>query len=115
MKQYVEKIRDCLDGKNVESVLTELGTRFHRTIYEHLLQFQFSSFGAMFAICDVNEYRKCASEFELPLLNKLFDTLHALTNLLIVDPKNLKVVSTGEQLVCVLICFKFVNISDYNF
>lgn len=99
LKQYVDKIRDCLDGKNVEAVLTELGTRFHRVIYEHLLQFQYSSFGAMFAICDVNEYRKCASEFKLPLLNKLFDTLHALTNLLIVDPKNLKVVSTGEQLV----------------
>lgn len=99
LKQYVDKIRDCLDGKNVESVLTELGTRFQRVIYEHLLQFQYSSFGAMFAICDVNEYRKCAAAFKLPLLNKLFDTLHALTNLLIVDPKNLKIVSAGEQLV----------------
>lgn len=99
LKQYVDKIRDCLDGKNVESVLTELGTRFQRVIYEHLLQFQYSSFGAMFAICDVNEYRKCASAFKLPLLDKLFDTLHALTNLLIVDPKNLKIVSAGEQLV----------------
>ena len=99
LKQYVDKIRDCLDGKNVESGLTELGTRFQRVIYEHLLQFQYSSFGAMFAICDVNEYRKCASAFKLPLLDKLFDTLHALTNLLIVDPKNLKIVSAGEQLV----------------
>ena len=107
LKQYVDKMRDCLDGENVESALTELGTRFHRVIYEHLLQFQFSSFGAMFAICDVNEYRKCASDFKLPLLNKLFDTLHALTNLLIVDPKNLKIVSTGEQLVSY---FRLINL-----
>lgn len=111
LRQYVEKIRDCLDGKNIESVLTELGTRFHRAIYEHLLQFQFSSFGAMFAICDVNEYRKCASDFKLPLLNKLFDTLHALTNLLIVDPKNLKVVSAGEQLVSFIILNSLIWLS----
>lgn len=45
MKQYVNQIRDSLDGKNVEAVLTEFGTRFHRTIYEHLQGFQFSSDG----------------------------------------------------------------------
>ena len=27
----------------------------------------------MFAICDVNEYRRCAAEFKLPLINQLFD------------------------------------------
>ncbi|RWS25108.1 exocyst complex component 5-like protein [Leptotrombidium deliense] len=98
LNQCVEKAKDCLDGKNVEAFLTELGIRFHRVIYEHLLQFQFSSVGAMFAICDVNEYRRCAAEFRVPLLNHLFDTLHALCNLLVVAPENLKQVCTQANM-----------------
>lgn len=93
------KIKDALDGKNVDAVLTELGLRFHRLIYEHLQQFQISSVGAMFVICDVNEYRRAAAEFKLPLISQLFDTLHALCNLLVVPPENLKQVCIEDQLV----------------
>lgn len=53
----------------------------------------------MCAICDVNEYRKCVKEFKIPLVNTLFDTLHALCNLLLVKTENLKQVCTGDQLV----------------
>lgn len=38
-------IQDSLDGKNLESVLTEFGTRFHRQLFEHLQQFQYTSIG----------------------------------------------------------------------
>jgi len=98
MKSQVETIRLSLDGKNVDAVLTELGTRFHRVIYEHLQQFQYNSTGGMLAICDVREYRECVKEFESPLVLSLFDTLHALTNLLVVVPDNLKQVCHGEHL-----------------
>nr|CAD7450907.1 unnamed protein product [Timema bartmani]CAD7611176.1 unnamed protein product [Timema genevievae] len=94
----VDRIRDSLDGKNVESLMTELGVRFHRVVYEHLQQFQYNSAGAMCVICDVNEYRKCVKEFKVPLVNSLFDALHALCNLLLVKPENLKQVCTGDQL-----------------
>ncbi|XP_046434817.1 exocyst complex component 5 [Neodiprion fabricii] len=100
--QYVSTmithIRDRLDEKNVESVLTELGVRFHRVIYEHLQQFQFNSAGAMCAICDMNAYRECAKNLKVSLVTNLFDTLHALCNLLLVKPENLKQVCTGDQL-----------------
>ena len=39
------KIRSCLDGKNLETVLNDLGVRFHRVIYEHFQQFQYNSMG----------------------------------------------------------------------
>ncbi|KAK3600903.1 hypothetical protein CHS0354_013280 [Potamilus streckersoni] len=91
-------IRTNLDGKNVEVVLFEIGTRLHRVIYEHLLQFMYNSLGAMLVICDVNEYRKCVKEFKIPLVNQLFEKLHALCNLLVVVPENLKQVCSGEQL-----------------
>lgn len=53
----------------------------------------------MLAICDVNEYRKCVKEFQIPLVTQLFNTLHALCNLLVVVPENLKQVCTGEEVV----------------
>ena len=90
MSHVLQKVRDSLDGRNVDSVLQELGVRVHRVIFEHFQQFQFSIVGAMVAICDVNEYRKMAQQFRIPLLERLFEVLHALTNLLIVAPENLK-------------------------
>ncbi|XP_017767696.1 PREDICTED: exocyst complex component 5 [Eufriesea mexicana] len=94
----IRHIRSTLDGKNLNNVLTELGVRFHKVIYDHLQQFQFNSAGAMCAICDMNEYRKCVKELEIDLVTSLFDTLHALCNLLLVKPENLKQVCTGDQL-----------------
>ncbi|KAG1662389.1 Exocyst complex component 5 [Nymphon striatum] len=98
VNQQVSIIRNSLDGKNVEAALTEFGTRLHRVIFEHLQQFQYSSVGAMSVICDVNEYKKCVMDFKIPLINTLFDTLHAMCNLLVVVPENLKQVCTNDQL-----------------
>ncbi|KAL0170551.1 hypothetical protein M9458_035147, partial [Cirrhinus mrigala] len=61
--KQVERVRRSMDGKNVDTVLTELGVRFHRLIHEHLQQFSYSSMGGMLAICDVAEYRRSAKEF----------------------------------------------------
>ncbi|KAL4237391.1 Exocyst complex component 5 [Mactra antiquata] len=96
-KQH-QSIRDNLDGKNVEALLLELGTRLHRILYDHLCQFTYNSLGAMLVICDVNEYRKCVKEFGLPLVTQLFEKLHALCNLLVVVPENLTQVCGGDQL-----------------
>uniref|UniRef100_A0A667XDE1 Exocyst complex component 5 n=1 Tax=Myripristis murdjan TaxID=586833 RepID=A0A667XDE1_9TELE len=98
VSRQVERVRKSMDGKNVDTVLTELGVRFHRLIHEHLQQYSYSSMGGMLAICDVAEYRRCAKDFRVPLVLQLFDTLHALCNLLVVAPDNLKQVCSGEQL-----------------
>jgi len=93
-----DKLRDSLDGRNVECALQELGVRLHRTIYEHLMQFQFASAGAMTLICDMQEYRKCAADWKLSTVTSLFDTLHAMCNLLILPPENLRGAAMGDQL-----------------
>ncbi|CAG0885714.1 unnamed protein product [Cyprideis torosa] len=98
MTGIIQRIKDGLDGANLESTMTELGIRFHRAIYEHLLQFQYNSAGAMCVICDVNEYRHLAQEFGIPLIASLFDTLHALCNLLIVPLSNIQQICMGEAL-----------------
>ena len=38
-------IRNSLDGKNLEVVLTELGVRFHRVLLDHFSQFIYTSNG----------------------------------------------------------------------
>ena len=70
----------------------------------------FLSSGAMLAICDVNEYRKCVKDFNNPFVSQLFDTLHALCNLLLVVPDNLKQVCTGEQLVSIICFSKYYSV-----
>uniref|UniRef100_S4RL40 Exocyst complex component 5 n=1 Tax=Petromyzon marinus TaxID=7757 RepID=S4RL40_PETMA len=98
VRSQVERIRQSMDGKNVETVLTEFGLRLHRLIYEHQQQFTYNSTGGMLAICDLTEYQKCAKEFQIPLVLQLFNSLHALCNLLVVAPDNLKQMCSGEQL-----------------
>jgi hypothetical protein len=100
LNNQVEKMRDSMDGKNIDSILTELGTRLHRVIYEHILKFEYSSVGALSVTCDVGEYRKCVKDFKIPLLNTLFDTLHALCNLLLVLPTELNLYFNREELMC---------------
>ena len=93
----VEKIKDTLDGKNIEYVLLELGIRFHRVVYDHLQMFTYSS-TVLSLICDVNEYRKCVAQFKVPKVVALFDTLHAMCNLLILPPENLRSAMQGDML-----------------
>ena len=69
----------------------------------------------MLAICDVNEYRKAVKDFNIPLVTQLFDTLHALCNLLLVVPDNLTQVCTGEQLVGGATCCRVDTISAADF
>jgi len=97
VKKAIEAFQKSLDGNNVDAVLKDFGTRFHRTIYEHLQQFSFSSMGGMMAICDVNEYSKCAEHLKQPFVKSLFESLHSLCNLLVVAPENLRQVCSGDQ------------------
>lgn len=104
----IRYIRNTLDGKNLETALTELGVRFHKVIYDHLQQFQFNSAGAMCAICDMNEYRKCVKELDVDVVISSFDTLHALCNLLLVKSENLKQVCSGDQLVYLFLIYNYM-------
>lgn len=52
----------------------------------------------MVAICDLNEYRSCTKPLG-PLVAELFETLHALCNLLLVKPENMEQVCSEDSLV----------------
>lgn len=92
------QVRSKLDERNVATVLQEFGVRVHRVIYDHLLQFQYSMAGAMIAVCDINEYRHATKPLG-PFTVTLFETLHSLSNLLLVKPENLQQVCAQDSLV----------------
>lgn len=54
--------------------------------------------GTMLLIADVNEYRKCVSEWKIPELARQFEALHSLVNLMMVVPENLPVASNAQSL-----------------
>lgn len=58
LSSNIKRIRECLDSKNADLVLAELGIRFHRIIYEHLLQYTYNSAGGSSYFAYVKCYNK---------------------------------------------------------
>jgi len=54
MKKALPELRLGLDGKNLELVLTEFGTRFHKLLLDHMYQYTFSDVGKY---CLVYEFK----------------------------------------------------------
>ena len=46
----------------------------------------------------LQEYRRCVEKWKVAAVNTLFDTLHAMCNLLILPPENLRGAAQGDQL-----------------
>ncbi|VDM52299.1 unnamed protein product [Angiostrongylus costaricensis] len=81
--------RGC-DGGNLVVLQNELALRLYKLLLHHIQQFVFNSAGAMLLLCDLNEYRKCVSQWRLEAnISRQFDSMHALANLLVVLPDNL--------------------------
>lgn len=99
LKPFIAQIQRCMDGENLNAVQSDFGCRLHRVIFEHFQQFQYSTTGALVAICDVNEYRKLVRLLQSNFVTQLFDVLHALCNLLLVKHENIPEVCSGETLV----------------
>ncbi|KAK7066299.1 Exocyst complex component 5 [Halocaridina rubra] len=47
ISMVAERVKDSLDGHNLESVLLELGLRLHRTVLDHLMKFEYNSTGTV--------------------------------------------------------------------
>ncbi|CAC5396756.1 EXOC5 [Mytilus coruscus] len=114
-----------VNGKNVEVVLTELGTRLHRVIFDHLQQFQYNSLDGknvevvltelgtrlhrvifdhlqqfQYNSLDGKNVEVVLTELGTRLHRVIFDHLQQFQyNSLVVVPDNLKQVCSGEQLV----------------
>lgn len=43
----IKQIQKYLDGENLKGIIDEIGVRLHRTIFEHLQQFQYTTAGKL--------------------------------------------------------------------
>ncbi|KJE89173.1 exocyst complex component Sec10 [Capsaspora owczarzaki ATCC 30864] len=92
--QYMARQRDlivnALDGRNLEIISTELGTRCHTVLLDHLKKFTVNSLGGLVLTRDIAEYQSCMRKFNLPALIELFETLRELSAIFVVKPENLR-------------------------
>ena len=52
----------------------------------------------------LQEYRRCVADWKLGVVTALFDTLHAMCNLLILPPENLRGAAMGDQVRISIVC-----------
>jgi len=94
----VARLEQTLDGKNLTDILNEFGLRFHRLITDHVFKFEYNISGGLMMLQDISEYKKCSKKFRSATVEQLFSILHALVNLLVVVPDNLRQVITEGHL-----------------
>ncbi|CAF1151500.1 unnamed protein product, partial [Didymodactylos carnosus] len=95
---HITRLEQAFDGKNLTDVLNEYGIRFHRAIIDHVFKFEYNITGGLMMLQDISEYKKCSKKFRSLMVEQLFTILHALVNLLVVVPENLRQISTEGHL-----------------
>ncbi|KAF6780094.1 hypothetical protein AHF37_00395 [Paragonimus kellicotti] len=91
--QSIREAKQQLDGKNLKNFLAEFGLRFNRVLVEHYYGFTFSDTGGFLAMQDVTAYREVAKQFGNPAVDRLFDVLLKLMNLMLIKPENVQQVT----------------------
>lgn len=64
---------------------------------------------------DISEYKKCSKKFRSSTVEQLFSILHALVNLLVVVPDNLRQVVTEGHLVWIILKINLLIILFFLF
>ncbi|RIA92225.1 exocyst complex component Sec10-like protein [Glomus cerebriforme] len=90
LKKIQSSISQCLDGKNLEYVLIEIGVTFHSILLEHFKKFTVSAAGGLVLTKDIAKYQETITLFKIPQLDDRFEMLRQLGNLFIVKPEILK-------------------------
>ncbi|CAB4489655.1 exocyst complex component Sec10 [Rhizophagus irregularis] len=99
LKKIHSSISQCLDGKNLEYVLIEIGVTFHSILLDHFKKFQVSAAGGLVLTKDIAKYQETVALFKIPQLDDRFEMLRQLGNLFIVKPEILKSVLNEGHLV----------------
>jgi len=92
--ELLEKVRDaakqCLNGKNLEVFLTEIGVAFHVLLLDHLRKFPVNATGGLMLAKDLKSYQDTISSFSIPSLSERFEFIRQLGNVFLIQPEILK-------------------------
>ncbi|KAH7343989.1 exocyst complex component Sec10 [Rhizoctonia solani] len=100
--EMLDKFRDAakesISGKNLEYLLTEVGTSFHSLLLEHLRKFSVNETGGIMLAKDLKSYQDIISTYNIPALDERYEFLRQLGNVFLVPAQSLKSFVTESYL-----------------
>eukprot|EP00041_Stephanoeca_diplocostata_P025138 m.651600 g.651600 ORF g.651600 m.651600 type:complete len:748 (-) comp22678_c0_seq2:501-2744(-) len=90
LRRYADRLRECLNGKNLEVAFATLGTRVQAMLVAHVKHMAVNEMGAMLLIRDLNEYEKCVRRFQCAEADAMMVGLKEASSVLIVPADNLR-------------------------
>ncbi|GAB1523618.1 Exocyst complex component 5 [Rhizoctonia solani] len=100
--EMLDKFRDVAkentSGKNLEYLLTEVGTSFHSLLLEHLRKFSVNETGGIMLAKDLKSYQDTISTYNIAALDERYEFLRQLGNVFLVPAQSLKSFVTESYL-----------------
>jgi len=90
LEKVGDSARDCLSGKNLEVLLTEVGVAFHSLLLDHLRKFPVNATGGLMLAKDLKSYQDTVAAFQIPPLSERFEFIRQLGNVFLIQPEILK-------------------------
>jgi len=90
LEKVGETAKQCLNGRNLELFLTEIGVAFHNLLLDHLHKFPVNATGGLMLAKDLKSYQDTINSFSIPSLSERFEFIRQLGNVFLIQPDILK-------------------------
>jgi len=90
LEKVGESAKECLSGKNLEVLLSEVGVAFHSLLLDHLRKFPVNATGGLMLAKDLKSYQDTVATFKIPSLSERFEFIRQLGNVFLIQPEILK-------------------------
>jgi len=90
LQKVAEISNGSLDGTNLESFLSEIGSGFRGLLLEHLKKYQVNQAGGIMLSKDIAKYQDVVNKWGVMTINESFELLVEIGNLFVVGPAAVK-------------------------
>ncbi|CUA70358.1 Exocyst complex component sec10 [Schizosaccharomyces pombe 972h-] [Rhizoctonia solani] len=98
LDKFRDAAKDNTSGKNLEYLLTEVGTSFHSLLLEHLRKFSVNETGGIMLAKDLKSYQDIIATYNIAALDERYEFLRQLGNVFLVPAQSLKSFVTESYL-----------------
>ncbi|EUC67467.1 exocyst complex component Sec10, partial [Rhizoctonia solani AG-3 Rhs1AP] len=98
LERFRDAAKDNTSGKNLEYLLTEVGTSFHSLLLEHLRKFSVNETGGIMLAKDLKSYQDTIATYNVAALDERYEFLRQLGNVFLVPAQSLKSFVTESYL-----------------
>ncbi|PWW74402.1 exocyst complex component Sec10 [Tuber magnatum] len=90
LQKVAEILNESLDGANLESFLSEIGSGFRGLLLDHLKKYQVNQAGGIMLSKDIARYQDVVNKWGVVTINESFELLVEIGNLFVVGPAAVK-------------------------